>query len=98
MVVYTLDQRWEILRHYFENHGNVCENGVRILKEEKHRRLCMFVIFDKPKREKPKTVLLPENTVPVAENICKAHFVLGGYVNKQILPRFGPINSDKVVF
>ena len=23
MVVYTLKQRWEILRHYFENHGNV---------------------------------------------------------------------------
>ena len=25
MVVYTLQQRWEILRHYFENHGNVVE-------------------------------------------------------------------------
>ena len=25
MVVYTLEQRWEILRHYFENHGNVTE-------------------------------------------------------------------------
>ena len=25
MVVYTLEQRWEILRHYFENHGNVAE-------------------------------------------------------------------------
>ena len=21
MVVYTLEQRWELLRHYFENHG-----------------------------------------------------------------------------
>ena len=25
MVVYTLEQRWEILRHYFENHSNVAE-------------------------------------------------------------------------
>ena len=25
MVVYTLEQRWELLRHYFENHANVAE-------------------------------------------------------------------------
>ena len=25
MVVYTLEQRWEIMLHYFENHGNVAE-------------------------------------------------------------------------
>ena len=25
MVVYTLEQRWEILRHYFKNHGNLAE-------------------------------------------------------------------------
>ena len=25
MVVYTLEQRWEIFRHYFENRGNVAE-------------------------------------------------------------------------
>ena len=25
MVVYTLEQCWEILRHYFENYGNVAE-------------------------------------------------------------------------
>ena len=25
MVVYALEQRWEILRHYFENHDNVAE-------------------------------------------------------------------------
>ena len=23
--MYTLEQRWKILRHYFENHGNVAE-------------------------------------------------------------------------
>ena len=25
MVVYTLEQRWEILRYYFATHGNVAE-------------------------------------------------------------------------
>ena len=25
MAVYTLEQCWEILRYYFENHGNVAE-------------------------------------------------------------------------
>ena len=25
MVVYTLKQCWELLRHYFENHSNVAE-------------------------------------------------------------------------
>ena len=25
MVAYTLVQRWEILEHYYENHGNVAE-------------------------------------------------------------------------
>ena len=25
MVVYALEQHWEILRHYFENHSNVAE-------------------------------------------------------------------------
>ena len=70
MVVYTLEQRWEILRHYFENHDNVAEcvqNCVRILEQEKQRQLRMFVILetgiliDKPKREKPKTMRTLEN-------------------------------------
>ena len=25
MVVYTLEERWKILRHYFENHVNIAE-------------------------------------------------------------------------
>ena len=25
MIVYTLEQQWEILRYYFGNHGNVAE-------------------------------------------------------------------------
>ena len=46
MVVYTLEQRWGILRHYFKNHGNVAE-CVRILEKEEHRQLPMFIIFKK---------------------------------------------------
>ena len=37
MVVYALDQRWKILRHYFENHGNVVE-CVRKLRADFGRR------------------------------------------------------------
>ena len=37
MVAYTLEQRWEILRHYFENHGNVAE-GTRKLRTDFGRR------------------------------------------------------------
>ena len=37
MVVYTLEQRWEILRHYFENHDNVAE-CVRKLRTDFGRR------------------------------------------------------------
>ena len=37
MIVYTLEQRWEILRHYFEKHGNVAE-CVRKLRTNFRRR------------------------------------------------------------
>ena len=61
----------------------MCENCVRILEEEKHRQLHMFVylvkkvketgiLIDKPKREKPKTVRTPENIAAVAESVCEA--------------------------
>ena len=84
MIVYTLEQRWETLRYYFENHGNVAECCIRILEEDKHRQLRMFVILwkwkwkksgiliDKPKREKPKTVRILENIAAVAESVCEA--------------------------
>ena len=41
-----IEQRWQILQHYIENHGNVAE-CVRKLQteEEKHRQLRMFVIL-----------------------------------------------------
>ena len=87
MVVYTLDQDWKILRHYFENHDNcaecVCENCLRILEAEKYCQLRMFVILwkkvketgiliNKTKREKPKTQHIPENIAAVAESLCEA--------------------------
>ena len=37
MVMYTLEQRSEILGHYFENHGNVAD-GVRKLRTDFGRR------------------------------------------------------------
>ena len=33
MVVYTLEQCWEILQHYFENHGNVAECVQKLRKD-----------------------------------------------------------------
>ena len=81
MVVYTLEQRWEILRHYFENHGNVAE-CVQKLRTDFGRReapsapcvhylvkkVTDFVI-DKPKRKKPKTVSTPENIAAPSKSI-----------------------------
>ena len=73
MVVYTLEQGWEILRHYFENHGNVAE-CVRKLRRDFGRReassapyvRCLMnkvketgILVDKPKREKPKEYVQP---------------------------------------
>ena len=75
MVVCTFQKRWEILRHYFENHGNVAE-CVRKLRTDFRRREPPSapyvrylvkkvketdILTDKPKREKPKTVCTPEN-------------------------------------
>ena len=37
MVVYTLEQRWKILRHYFEYHDNVAE-CVRKFRKDFGRR------------------------------------------------------------
>ena len=86
MVVYTLEQRWEILRHYFENHGNVVE-CVRKLRTDFERREAPSAPYirylvkkvketgihiDKPKREKPKTVRTPDNIAAVAESVCEA--------------------------
>ena len=86
MVVYTLEQRWDILRHYFENHGNVAE-CVRKLYTYFGRRetpsapyVHYFVkkvkesgiLNDKPKRKKPKTVRIHGNIAAVAESVSEA--------------------------
>ena len=85
MVVSTLEQRWEILRQYFENHGNVAE-CVRELPTDFERREAPSapyvrylvkqvketgILLDKPKRKKPKTVHTLENIAAVAESVCK---------------------------
>ena len=84
--MYTLEQRWEIWRHYFENHGNVVEY-VRKLHTDFGRREAPStpyirylvkkvkesgILIDKPKREKPKTLRTLENIAAVAESICEA--------------------------
>ena len=86
MVVYTLEQRWEILRYYVENHGKVAE-CVRKLRTDFGRREAPSVpyvpyfvkklketgiLIDKSKREKPKPVRIPENIAAVAEIVCDA--------------------------
>ena len=73
MVTYTLEQCCEILRHYLENLGNVAER-VRRLRMDFGRREAPSapyvhylvkkvketgILIDKPRREKPKTVLIP---------------------------------------
>ena len=42
MIAYTLEQRWEILRHYFENHGNVMAKNI-IFSDEGHFDLGGYV-------------------------------------------------------
>ena len=86
MVVYTLEQRWEILRHYFENHGNVAE-CVRKLRTDFGRREAPSapyvrylvkkvketgILIDKLKCEKPKAIRTPENISAVAESVLRA--------------------------
>ena len=86
MIVYMLEQRWEILRHYFENHGNLTE-CMRKLRTDFERREAPSapyvhylvkkvketgILIDILKREKPKTVRTPENISAVAESACEA--------------------------
>ena len=87
MVVQTLEQHWEILRHYFEYHGNVAE-CVRQLRANFWRRREALsapyvrylvkkvketdILIGKPKREKPKTKRTSQNIAAVAESVCEA--------------------------
>ena len=80
MVLYTLEQCWEILGHYFENHCNNEECVRKLRTEEMHCQFRMFVILfrhfgiliDKPKHQKAKIVHTPENTAAVAESALEA--------------------------
>ena len=56
MVVYTLEQRWEMWRHYFEYHGNVAEcvrNVSSVVRYLVKKVKETGIVIDKPKREKP---------------------------------------------
>ena len=87
MTMYTLEQRWEILRHYFENHGNVAKCVRKLFTDFGRRQApsAPYVRFlvnkvkesgippiDKPNRAKPKTVHTPEIIAAVAESVCEA--------------------------
>ena len=75
--MYTLEQRWEILRHHFENRGNIAECmrkfrsnfGRREALSAPHVRYLVKkaketgILIDKLKRERQKTVHIPENIV-----------------------------------
>ena len=82
MLVYTLEQCWEILQHNFEKYGNVAE-CVRKLHTDFGRRAAPSapyarylvkkvketgILIDKPRREKPKSVRTPENIAAVVLN------------------------------
>ena len=56
MVVYMLEQRWEILRHYFENPGNIAECK---------RKLCT----DFGRREAPSAPYVRYLVIKVKESI-----------------------------
>ena len=69
---------------------NMCENSVRILQEEKHRHLCMFVILWKKSKKLTSSEILRQIDLQKMPILAKkvifsdeAHFDLGGYVNKQ---------------
>ena len=86
MVVYTVEHRWEKLRHYFENYGNVAE-CVRKFRTDFGRSEApstpyvrylvkeikeTSILIDKPKREKPKIVRTPKNISAVVGSVCEA--------------------------
>ena len=86
MFAYTLEQRWEILRHYFENHVNLAECVRKLLTDSVRREAPSApyvqylvkkvnetgILIDKPKRENPKIVRTAENIAAVAESVCEA--------------------------
>ena len=93
MVVYTREQRWEVLRHYFGNLGNAAE-CVRKKSTDFRKREAppdpyvgylvkrvkgAGILIDKPKREKPKTVRTPENIDAVSERVRASFSTIGHF-------------------
>ena len=102
MVVYTLEQLWKILRHFFENHSNVAE-CLRKLRTDFGRREAPSapyvrylvkkmketgILIDKPKREKPETVRTLENIAAVAESVREV-------LSTSIHHRFQQLNTSE---
>ena len=78
MAAYTLKQRWEILRDFFKNHGNVA-GCVRRLRTDFGRREAPSAPYIRYLVKKvketgilPKTLLTPENIATVAESVREA--------------------------
>ena len=77
MAVYTLEQRWEILRHYFVRKLRT-DFGRRKAPSAPYVRYLVKKVketgipIDKQKREKLKTVHTPENIAVAAESVCEA--------------------------
>ena len=75
MVVYTLEQCWEILRHCFENHGNVAE-CVRKLRTDFGRREAPCSLSCErnwnQSVKSQKTLRTADNIAVVAESVCAA--------------------------
>ena len=83
MVVCTLEQRWEIFRRCFENHGNVAEYVGKLRTDfgRKEAPSAPYVpyllkkvretdiLIDKPKRDNSKTKRTPENIAAATESV-----------------------------
>ena len=76
MVVYTLQQRWEILRYYFENlptdFGRREASSAAYIRYPVKKVKETDILINKLKLENPKTVRIPENIAAVAESVCEA--------------------------
>ena len=86
ILVYTIEQHWEILSHYFESHCNVAGWVLKLRTDFVRRKappapyVRYFVkkgqetgiLIYKPKHEKPKSVRTPENIAAVTENVREA--------------------------
>ena len=72
MVVYEFEQRWQILSHYFENHGNIVCANVNSLCSLSCEKSETGILIDKSKCEKPMTVHTPKNIAAMAESVHEA--------------------------